>query len=102
MSVEQRQSPSPGVDIVQANAFLTNRFGPSVREITRIGYGEWSQAYAYRSGDGDYVVRFGLFAEDFAKDRRAARYGSQALPIPAITEIGQAFGGGFGKLRQDH
>lgn len=93
MSVEQRQSPSPGVDMVQAEAFLVSRFGPSVREVTRIGYGEWSRAYAFRYGGVDHIARFGAFGEDFEKDRRAAQYGSLALPIPAVMEIGQAFDG---------
>lgn len=93
MSDEGRQSPTPEVTLVGAIEFLENRFGPGVREVARIGHGEWSQAYAYRSGDGDYVIRFGAFVEDFAKDRRAAGFGSPALPIPAVTEIGQAFDG---------
>ena len=79
------------VDAVRAEAFLVSRFGPGVRDVTRIGYGEWSQAYAFRYGGVDHVARFGAFVEDFEKDRRAARYGSRALPIPAVTEIGQAF-----------
>ncbi|MBA2248125.1 MAG: aminoglycoside phosphotransferase family protein [Chloroflexia bacterium] len=81
------------VDADRAEAFLVSRFGPGVREVTRIGYGEWSRAYAFRYGGVDHVARFGAFVEDFDKDRRAARYGSDALPIPAVTEIGQAFDG---------
>lgn len=81
------------VDAAQAEAFLISQFGPGVREVTRIGYGEWSRAYAFRYGGVDHVARFGAFGEDFEKDRRAARYGSHALPIPAVTEIGSTFGG---------
>lgn len=81
------------VDAVRAESFLVSRFGPGVREVRRIGYGEWSRAYAFRYGSVDHVARFGAFVEDFEKDRRAAQYGSLALPIPAVTEIGQAFDG---------
>ncbi|HEV2065280.1 MAG TPA: phosphotransferase [Thermomicrobiales bacterium] len=97
---QQEQAPGPdampgAVDAARAEAFLISRFGSGIRDVTRIGYGEWSQAYAYRRGNNQYVVRFGLFAEDFAKDRRAARYGSPSLPIPMVTEIGEAFGGAY-------
>jgi hypothetical protein len=94
----EQQAPGPDtvpvtVDVTQAEAFLVSRFGLGVRGVTRIGYGEWSRAYAFRSGGFDYVARFGAFGEDFEKDRWAAQYGSHALPIPAVTEIGEAFGG---------
>lgn len=96
------EQPAPGpvavpgaVDAAQAEAFLISRFGPGIRDVARTGYGEWSQAYAYRHDGGEYVIRFGRYAEDFAKDRRAAQYGSPALPIPMVTEIGEAFGGAY-------
>jgi hygromycin-B 4-O-kinase len=41
----------------------------------------------------DYVIRFGKYLEDFAKDRLAAGYAGPALPIPRVVEIGEAFGG---------
>jgi len=101
------KQPAPGPDVVpgtvdtaQAEAFLMGRFGPAIRDVTPIGYGEWSRAYAYRHGDDEYVARFGRYAEDFAKDRRAARYGSAALPIPKVTEIGEAFGGAYAVSRR--
>lgn len=61
----------------------------------RIGQGEWSTAYAYRHAGGEYVVRFGRYRDDFAKDRRAAGYRSRDLPIPVIGEIGEAFDGSY-------
>ena len=85
-------APVP-VDESRAEAFLVGRFGPGVGEVTRIGYGEWSRAYAYRYDGAQHVARFGAFVEDFEKDQRAAQYSSPALPIPAVTEIGQAFDG---------
>jgi hygromycin-B 4-O-kinase len=85
----------PVVDQAQAAAFLSVRFGPGVSGVARIGQGEWSQAYAFRRDGGDFVVRFSRYGEDFAKDRLAGAYASPALPVPRITEIGEAFGGAF-------
>ncbi len=80
----------------QAEAFLVERFGAGVRAVCSVGHGEWSQAFTYACGGeagGQYVIRFSPFEEDFTKDRLAAGYGSPALPIPPIVELGQAFGG---------
>jgi hygromycin-B 4-O-kinase len=60
-----------------------------------VGAGEWSRAYAFRRGDAEFVIRFGAYPEDFQKDRLAALYGSRDLPIPVVTEIGDAFDGSY-------
>src|SRR4051794_23395998 len=83
------------LNAADAEAFLVARLGPDVREISPIGHGEWSRAYAFRRGGTEYIVRFSALDEDFRKDRIAARYGSRALPIPAIVEIGQTGDGYF-------
>lgn len=77
----------------EAEAFLLERFGSEPGEISAIGHGEWSQAFAFRHGARDAIIRFSALGEGFAKDRRAAVYSSSALPIPTITEIGEARGG---------
>ncbi|MGI9146974.1 MAG: phosphotransferase family protein [Chloroflexota bacterium] len=78
----------------QAAAFLVERFGESVHSVCSVGHGEWSEAFTYAIQAGrQYVVRFSALAEDFAKDRVAAGWGSSALPIPPILESGTAFGG---------
>ncbi|MFN8594409.1 MAG: hypothetical protein U0031_23405 [Thermomicrobiales bacterium] len=79
----------------QATSFLADRFGSDIEDVVRIGQGEWSTAYAYRHAGGEYVVRFGRYRDDFAKDRRAAGYRSRDLPIPVIGEIGEAFDGSY-------
>ena len=65
--------------------FLRERFGPAV-EIAVMRPGEWSVAYSVRTADGNLVARFGAYDEDFEKDAFAARYSSQALPVPPILE----------------
>src|SRR5215217_8075491 len=77
----------------EAEAFLVGRFGAGVTDIEPMSGGAWSKAYAFRLAGAPYVARFGGYPEHFAKDRRAGRYASAALPIPAVTEIGPALGG---------
>src|SRR5215212_6532581 len=83
------------LNIVEAEAFLVARFGREVSEVSPIGQGAWSRAYAFRRGGGVFIVRFSALDEDFRKDRIAARYSSCDLPIPAIVEIGEIPGGFF-------
>ncbi len=78
-----------GDDVTEVEAFLAARFGSDVGDVTPIGAGVWSKAFALRSAARDYVVRFGAQQEDFAKDRLAARYAGPALPIPQVIEIGE-------------
>jgi aminoglycoside phosphotransferase (APT) family kinase protein len=80
-----------GVSITQATSFLTDRFDGDAGDIIPLRQGGWSTAYAFRHANVDYVIRFNAHLEDFVKDRRAATWSSRRLPIPAITEIGEAF-----------
>ena len=54
-----------------------------------IGSGHWSDCFAFSADDGDHVVRIGRHVEDFRKDAVAASYDNPALPIPAVSKIGQ-------------
>ena len=83
------------LNAADAEAFLVARLGCDVSEVSPIGHGEWSRAYAFRSGGREYIVRFSALDEDFRKDCIAARYSSRTLPIPAIVEIGETGGGHF-------
>ena len=75
-------------------AFLIERFGPDVDAVTTLVDGAWSQAFGYRHGNCDLVVRLSALDEDFRKDQQASRHASPDLPIPRILEIGEV-GGGF-------
>jgi len=90
----QRGDPV-AVDRAKAETFLTERFGPSVADVTVAGAGEWSKAFAFRRDGADLIVRFGAIDEDFRKDERAARFAAVDLPIPRVTEVGQAFAGHY-------
>jgi len=72
--------------------FLRERYGPTA-QIAVMRPGEWSVAYSVRTADADLVARFNAWDEDFEKDAYAARYSSNALPIPPIIEWGPAVGG---------
>jgi hygromycin-B 4-O-kinase len=78
-----------------AEAFLAAHVGRDVGEVSPIGHGEWSRAFAFRRADAECIVRFSALDEDFRKDRIAAGYGSRDLPIPAVLEIGATDGGFF-------
>src|SRR5215208_905071 len=83
------------LNAADAEAFLVARFGRGVSEVSPVGEGAWSRAYAFRSDGAEYIVRFSALDEDFHKDRIAADYSSRDLPIPAVVEIGEARGGFF-------
>jgi hygromycin-B 4-O-kinase len=84
---------SSRVNVDEAEAFLGERFGTEVTNVEPISGGAWSKAYAFRRDGADFIARFGGYPEDFAKDRLAGRFASADLPIPVVTEIGEAFDG---------
>jgi hygromycin-B 4-O-kinase len=83
------------IDLPDAKAFLHEHLGADVQHIQELGRGEWSVAFAYRFAGHDSVARFGLFDEDFMKDRIVATYSSEKVPIPRIGEIGRYKNGFF-------
>jgi hygromycin-B 4-O-kinase len=76
--------------VAAATAFLGTRFS-QVADVELIGGGEWSQAFSFRDGSRELVVRFGAYVEDYQKDELAYRFATPELPIPPVFEIGQAF-----------
>jgi hygromycin-B 4-O-kinase len=100
---EQADPPDPpDSERARVDAFLARRFGADAERAIRLGRGEWSTAWAFRLGGADLVIRFGPSAEDFAKDRLAARFAAPGLPIPAVMEIGEAFGGFYAVSERVH
>jgi hygromycin-B 4-O-kinase len=93
----------PAVDLVAAADFLAYRFGGRATDVAAAPrQGEWSRAYFFRHDDADFVVRFARMAENFEKDRALCRYASRDLPIPRVTEIGEASGGYYAISERAH
>lgn len=89
-------SSRPDLSLERVHAFLDKRLEREVKSVEPIArQGEWSSAFMFQDATRSYVVRFSTFAEDFEKDRLAARYRSDALPVPRVIEIGEAFDGYF-------
>ena len=83
------------IDIITVTGFLDSLGGEPPRDVAPIGAGAWSRAFSFSRGGGSYVVRFGALAEDFERDRLAASFASDALPVPRTIAIGEAFGGWY-------
>jgi hygromycin-B 4-O-kinase len=77
------------VDVARVRVFLASHFCDDISHVAPLGAGVWSKAFAFHRAGRDYVIRFGQYQADFAKDRLAARYASPALPIPRVVELGQ-------------
>ncbi|MCP5065991.1 MAG: aminoglycoside phosphotransferase family protein [bacterium] len=78
-----------------AHAFLEKHYGRPVEGVEFIGEGAWSRCFGYCDHGRELVIRFGRFVDDFEKDRRASSFDAPALPVPALSEIGQAYGAWF-------
>jgi aminoglycoside phosphotransferase (APT) family kinase protein len=76
-------------------AFLESHHGAPVTDVELLSGGSWSAAYGYRVGDRDLVLRLGSAPEWFATDRDAMAYSREGLPVPAVLDIGDAFGGAY-------
>ena len=83
------------IDVEKATTFIDAHFDEVVSNVTLLGEGDWSKAFALRVGGRELVVRFGAYGEDFEKDRHAATFAGPFLPIPRVLEIGEALGGAF-------
>ena len=82
------------ITLPEVAAFLAARFGSEVRDLAQVGrQGEWSTAFRFGLDGREWILRFSALDEDFRKDAIAARFAAPGLPIPAIREIGEAFGG---------
>ncbi len=90
------------ISTIDARGFLENHLGRGVEAVELAGEGAWSRCFGFSDRGRELVIRFGKFVEDFEKDRRAASFSSAALPVPEVTEIGQAFDGYFAISSRAH
>lgn len=74
--------------------FLGERFeGAGAVELLKGG--AWSSAFGFQASGRERVARFGQHREDYEKDRIAGAWAAVGLPIPSVTETGEAFGGAY-------
>ena len=83
------------IDPNVATAFIAARYSCEPGDVREIGRGVWSVAYAFTSQGRELVARFGTHRYDFEKDRIAAAYAADDLPIPRVLEIVEAFDGAY-------
>ncbi|MDX6481650.1 MAG: hypothetical protein QOG85_2160 [Gaiellaceae bacterium] len=76
-------------------SFLETHHGEPIADLEVLSGGSWSAAYGYRLGDRELVLRLGSDSRWFASDRDAMAYARDGLPVPAVLDIGDAFGGAF-------
>ena len=84
--------PPTDVQLSGARGFLIGHLGDDVTDVELVGEGEWSRCFGFAHRGSEHVVRFGRHVEDFRRDQWASRFASADLPIPQVTEIGEAFG----------
>jgi hygromycin-B 4-O-kinase len=71
------------LSLAEAEQFLRGRYRSRLADISPLGGGAWSLAYACTLDGRQVVARFGVHGEDFAKDELMAGHSSAALPIPS-------------------
>jgi hygromycin-B 4-O-kinase len=90
------------IDIQQAQGFLRNHFRDKATDVALIGAGAWSQCFGFRLGHDELAIRFGRHVDDFLKDQRAGAFAAPNLPIPRVSEIGEAFDGYYAISQRVH
>lgn len=86
----------------EVERFLSAHYGGRAGRPTPLGAGAWSRAYAFTLDGRDAVARFGLYKDDFEKDRVMGAYSSPRLPIPRVLEVGEAADGYFAVSERVH
>jgi hygromycin-B 4-O-kinase len=83
------------VELHEAREFLNARFDDRVSGVAELGAGAWSRAFSFELDGREHVARFGQHREDFEADQAAMDSASRDLPVPAVTEIGEALDGAY-------
>lgn len=83
-------------------AFLVALHGAAVTSLEPLRGGFWSSAFGYMVDGRELVLRLGSIREGFEADRAAMAYNSRGLPVPAVLEIGDAFGESYAISERYH
>jgi hygromycin-B 4-O-kinase len=86
----------------EAVRFVASYYGRRAADVSALGAGAWSRAYAFILDGREAVIRFGHHAEDFRKDQAMAAHNSAALPVPSVLEIGAAGDSYFAVSQRAH
>jgi len=86
----------------EAFRFVASYYGRRAADVSVLGAGEWSRAYAFVLDGREAVIRFGHHVEDFRKDQVMAAHSSASLPVPSVLEIGAAGDGYFAVSERAH
>jgi hypothetical protein len=79
------------ITLVQAEAFLSERFGIAPGTIETLQPGAWSTVFAYIDRGQQRIIRFSHYLDDLEHDQRAAGWSTPAMPVPRVLELGEAF-----------
>ena len=74
---------------LETEQFLREKYGSGIADVTHIGEGGWSLAFAFVLEGARHVIRWSDVADNFERDAVAVRFSSDDLPIPPITEFGR-------------
>jgi hygromycin-B 4-O-kinase len=83
------------VSDAEAFRFVADYYGQRAADVSELGAGEWSRAYAFVLDGREAVIRFGQHVGDFRKDQAVAAHSSAVLPVPSVLEIGTTGDGYF-------
>jgi aminoglycoside phosphotransferase (APT) family kinase protein len=83
------------VERAAAESFLAERYEGRASAVVELRGGDWSSAFSFRVNGRDLVARFGVYREDFDKDRHAMTFARPDLPVPDVIEIGEALSGAY-------
>jgi hypothetical protein len=77
------------ISAAETAEFLREKYGSGITDVEPIGEGGWSVAFAFVHEGTRKVIRWSNVADNFERDAIVARFTSDDLPIPPITEIGR-------------
>ncbi|WP_239121974.1 phosphotransferase family protein [Phytomonospora endophytica] len=73
---------------LDAESFITGRYGPRATAPALLGAGEWSRAYAFTLDGDDVIAKVGAHGDDFAKDAAVAALARGVVDVPEVVERG--------------
>ncbi len=85
-------SQKPNISEEDTLAFLKEKLGDDIGEVTFLIGGDWSQAYSFVHSGKKYVLRWCKSAETFEKDSFAVSFSNEAIPVPSIIDMGSNLG----------